>query len=63
MVAIEIDGSSHIDKLDYDESRQTKLQNFGVKFIRFDDKDVKKDMAGVLSTLRSKIKGIVNGGE
>ena len=61
-LAIEIDGNSHNDKFDYDEKRQTKLQDFGVKFIRFDDKDVKKDMASVLSTLQSKIKEIESGG-
>ena len=60
MLAIEIDGSSHNDKYDYDMDRQSKLQDLGVKFIRFDDLDVKKNMAGVLVALKHKIKEIVN---
>ena len=60
MLAIEIDGSSHNDKYDYDMDRQSKLQDLGVKFIRFDDLDVKKNMAGVLVALEHKIKEIVN---
>ncbi len=58
-LAIEIDGDSHNDKYDYDVSRQTKLQDSGVKFIRFYDVDVKKNLAGVLSALGNKIDEIV----
>ncbi|MHC4269306.1 MAG: endonuclease domain-containing protein [Planctomycetota bacterium] len=59
MLIVEIDGNSHNDKYDYDMSRQTKLQNLGAKFIRFFDVDVKKNLTGVLSTLRDKIDEIV----
>ena len=55
MLAIEIDGNSHNDKFDYDERRQTKLQNLGVIFIHFSDLDVKKNMDGVLCALKNKI--------
>jgi len=41
-LAIEIDGSSHNNKHDYDSFRQVKLQNWGIRFIRFKDLDVKK---------------------
>ena len=50
-LAIEIDGSSHDDKQDYDQNRQTILENLGVKFIRFRDIDVKQQMAWVLEEL------------
>jgi hypothetical protein len=40
-------------------SRQTKLQDLGVKFIRFYDVDIKKNLAGVLSALGNKIDEIV----
>ena len=59
-LAIEIDGVSHNDKYDYDMKRQSKLQDFGVKFIRFFDEDVKKNLAGVLTALENKIDEIVN---
>ncbi|MCK4401997.1 DUF559 domain-containing protein [bacterium] len=60
MLAIELDGSSHNNKYDYDMERQSKLQDLGVKFIRFNDLDVKENMAGVLIALEDKIREIVN---
>ncbi len=59
MLAIEIDGDGHSDKYEYDMSRQSKLQCLVVKFIRFYDVDVKKNIYGVLSTLENKIDEIV----
>jgi very-short-patch-repair endonuclease len=46
MLVIEVDGNSHDDKYNYDMNRQTKLQDLGVKFIRFFGVDVKKNMIG-----------------
>ncbi len=51
MLAIEIDGSSHDDKQDYDQNRQLILENLGVRFIRFRDIDVKQKMGWVLEEL------------
>ena len=50
MLAIEIDGDSHDhpNAVKYDSARQKKLEDWGVKFIRFDDLDVKKNMDWVL---------------
>ena len=48
MLVIEIDGSSHIGKELDDNLRQKELEVDGVKFLRFDDLEVKKDMIGVL---------------
>ncbi len=48
MLAIEIDGSSHIGKELDDNLRQRGLEADGVKFLRFEDSEVKKDMIGVL---------------
>jgi very-short-patch-repair endonuclease len=50
-LAIEIDGDSHVNKYEYDRQRQTKLEGFGVNFIRFSDLDVKKNIDQVLSSL------------
>lgn len=55
MLAIEIDGNSHDFKYEYDISRQGKIEQLGVKFIRFDDLEVKKDMNNVLRALEVKI--------
>ena len=51
MLAIEIDGSSHDEKQDYDQNRQLILENLGVRFIRFSDIDVKRKMGWVLEEL------------
>jgi very-short-patch-repair endonuclease len=40
MLAIEIDGVSHIGNEDYDKERQSKLEKLGVMFLRFKDDDV-----------------------
>jgi very-short-patch-repair endonuclease len=53
MLAIEIDGSSH----DYEEAiqldieRQKRLESFGVKFLRFDDLDVKHSIEYVINSI------------
>jgi len=55
MLAIEIDGISHNDKVKYDKRRQKKLENMGVNFIRFRDKDVKNNMQGCIDLLKEWI--------
>jgi very-short-patch-repair endonuclease len=44
---IEIDGWSHIGKEAEDKERQKKIENLGITFLRFDDRDVKTNMDGV----------------
>ena len=61
MLAIEIDGNSHDYKYDKDMSRQETLEKLGVRFIRFDDMDVKKDMLNVLRMLELKIEELLKG--
>jgi len=50
-LAIEIDGDSHNQNYKYDLDRQAELEQYGVQFLRFDDKEVKKDMRNVLKTI------------
>ncbi|MES2059822.1 MAG: DUF559 domain-containing protein [Patescibacteria group bacterium] len=56
MLVIEIDGSSHDSKIDLDKYRQEKLEIMGITFLRFTERDVRKNMAGVLKEIESKIK-------
>ena len=51
-LAIEIDGDSHIFKEKRDKERQQRLEKLGVRFLRFDDLDVKFQMGKVLDTIR-----------
>ena len=57
MLAIEIDGDSHTweGALEKDEERQRRLESLGVRFLRFDDLDVKKNMPYVLNTIHDWI--------
>lgn len=55
MLAIEIDGDSHLYKYEYDKHRQGKLEKQGVYFIRFSDIDIKQNLFSVLLTLESEI--------
>jgi len=50
-LAIEIDGDTHIYRYDYDDERQKELEKLGVKFLRFDDIEVKKNMSNVLRVI------------
>lgn len=51
MLVIEIDGSTHGDKIKYDELRERKLKGLGVKFLRFQDRDIKNNISGVLDNI------------
>jgi epoxyqueuosine reductase len=55
MLAIEIDGSSHDNKVDYDKFRQKKLESLGIRFLRFDDLAVKQKIEFVLKDIRQWI--------
>ncbi len=50
-VVIEIDGSSHDDKVEYDAERDTFLESLGLTVIHIPDLDVKKNMSGVMEML------------
>ncbi|MEM6720227.1 MAG: endonuclease domain-containing protein [Bacteroidota bacterium] len=54
-LAIEIDGSSHNNKKAYDAKRQAALEKYGVKFIRFTNAEVKKQLFSVLLALEEKV--------
>ena len=51
MLAIEIDGDSHLYKYNYDKKRQGELENLGITFLRFSDFEVKQNMFSVALTL------------
>lgn len=59
-LAIEIDGSSHDDEkvAKNDIIRQKRLEDLGVKFIRFDDLDIKKHLSSVLEILQEKVNSL-----
>ena len=54
-VVIEIDGSSHDDKEEYDEKRQHFLESLNLKVYRISDFRVKHDLANVMNELKDYI--------
>ena len=54
-LVVEIDGDSHVGKEEKDEFRQSKIETLGIKFLRFSDLEVKKNMNGVILELLNKI--------
>ena len=56
MLAIEIDGDTHNYKFEEDRKRQERLEKFGIRFLRFTDRDVKQNIEGVVATIERWIK-------
>ncbi len=54
-LAIEIDGESHFFKREADSRRPQRLEHLGIRFLRFDDLDVKFRMDSVLTVIRTWI--------
>ena len=55
MLAIEIDGDSHLTKGEKDKIRQDFLESKGINFLRFSVQEVTTDMKYVLDTISSWI--------
>ena len=57
-LAIEIDGESHTHEevAENDKIRQKRLEGLGVRFLRFDDLEVKREMGYVLNEIYHWIK-------
>lgn len=58
-LAIEVDGSSHDNKYDYDCRRQGILETKGVAFIRFTNTEITKNLFSVLLALENKVAELI----
>ena len=56
-LAIEIDGISHDEKLEHDKRRQAEIEKQGVQILRFQERDVRKNISGVISVIEAWIDG------
>lgn len=56
-LVVEIDGSSHYSEEAYqkDLRRQNELESIGLKFLRFEDRDVKQRLDDVVRTIENWI--------
>ena len=59
-LAIEVDGITHLtqEELEYDERRQSEIEQVGIQFIRFTNWEVLNDIGNVLSRINDKIESI-----
>ncbi|MBU4224165.1 endonuclease domain-containing protein [Patescibacteria group bacterium] len=58
MLAIEIDGDSHVIRQEYDVLRSEKLKAYGIKVVRYTNNDVMFNIEEVYQDLKEKIKKI-----
>ena len=54
-LVIELDGSQHLGQEEYDQARTKYLESQGYKVIRFWNKDVTKNMGGVLLAINQAL--------
>ncbi|MBQ3039362.1 MAG: DUF559 domain-containing protein [Alphaproteobacteria bacterium] len=54
-LVIEIDGSSHDNKYEYDIDRDEYMHSLGIAVLRLADKDVKQDICSVLDWIKFNI--------
>jgi very-short-patch-repair endonuclease len=54
-LAIEIDGDDHDAKQAYDERRTAWLKGYGVGVVRFSNRDVNENLAGVVRTIEALV--------
>ena len=63
-LAIEIDGITHENNLEADEKRQEEIEKLGIRFLRFDDLNVRDNLNGVLMAItdwiekREQVEGV-----
>ena len=55
MLAIEIDGDTHNYKMSQDIERQKRIEEIGVRFLRFTDEEVKQNIEGVVAVIEKWI--------
>ena len=56
-LAIEIDGESHykLNAPEHDEERQKWIEQFGIRFLRFTNDDIRKNLYGVMDAIEEAI--------
>jgi very-short-patch-repair endonuclease len=54
-LAIELDGSIHLQQKDYDLLRQNAIENAGIKILRFKNREVLNDIKNVLISIKNHL--------
>jgi len=59
-LVIEIDGSQHLENMDYDLERDQYLESLGITTLRYWNHDVRNNLDGVIISLEDYIKKYTN---
>jgi len=62
LLVIEIDGESHLGKINYDEGRDLEMARRGIKTIRFTSKQVMNNLKTVISEIEIILKASLSQG-
>lgn len=62
MLAVEIDGASHDNRFEADQSRQERLESLGITFIRFEEEEVLNDIDNVVLALEDIVDRLLKKG-
>jgi very-short-patch-repair endonuclease len=54
-LAIELDGESHLSKIEYDSHRQEFVNSFGIKILRFQNLEIDQDISAVLNKIAAAL--------
>jgi very-short-patch-repair endonuclease len=56
-LAIEIDGETHVtdDEIEYDKNRQREIEELGIQFLRFTNRDVFDNLDGVMEMISDRL--------
>ena len=57
-LAIELDGSQHLDNQEYDKERTEYLESLGIKVIRFWNSEVKSNLGGVVMKINEELERV-----
>jgi very-short-patch-repair endonuclease len=61
MLVVEVDGDSHIKKREYDMLRSEKLEQYGIKVIRYRNKEIMLNIEKVRKNLINKLLPLIRG--
>lgn len=54
-LVIELDGSQHLNQVEYDQIRKEFMKTFGIRTLRFWNSDIRKNLNGVIMKIRESL--------
>ncbi|MBN2342047.1 MAG: endonuclease domain-containing protein [Deltaproteobacteria bacterium] len=57
-LVVEIDGKSHLDRVEYDNAREIFLEACGFRVLRFTNEEIEQDLYGVLDAVKRHLSAV-----